>query len=279
MARSRMLKFYMSCLGRWAGKRLLGVGDYMRHDHYPPGLFESDQEKQDLLLRKARGSGDEAESDEEAKRTANGKARETRKKPSRRASSRTNQPATRAWSKCGEKTKLEILIEGVDRYEDDEDDEDAMLTRRLRYETMAEFYRDLSSWSVWKASRLYDMKLDDLYPADEVWILRNLTAKEMVRGDRFEQTPGSPPRGPFLEHQGLGTAVLSRICWTSDPSISMEDPGGRISRGVWAGHGFDIATLKRHEEALAAGEIWRDVSAEVVAEVESMWRANRCDEE
>lgn len=154
-----------------------------------------------------------------------------------------------------------------------------MLTRRLRYETMAEFYRDLSSWSVWKASRLYDMKLDDLYPADEVWILRNLTAKEMVRGDRFEQTPGSPPRGPFLEHQGLGTAVLSRICWTSDPSISMEDPGGRISRGVWAGHGFDIATLKRHEEALAAGEIWRDVSAEVVAEVESMWRANRCDEE
>lgn len=38
-----------------------------------------------------------------------------------------------------------------------------------------------------------------------------------------------------------------------------------ISRGVWAGHCFDITTLARHGDEIQGAE-WRDVSKEVASE-------------
>jgi len=58
-----------------------------------------------------------------------------------------------------------------------------------------------------------------------------------------------------------------RICWTSQPSYALKDLG--IHRGTWAGHLFDIVTQENHEAEVGLTG-WRDVSAEVVKEVEEL---------
>jgi hypothetical protein len=65
MAKRYIVKDYINCLDDWAEKRLINFGDYMDHSDYPRGLFETDEEKQDLLFKKVHRTGDEAEWDEE----------------------------------------------------------------------------------------------------------------------------------------------------------------------------------------------------------------------
>ncbi|KAI2781686.1 hypothetical protein F4815DRAFT_498394 [Daldinia loculata] len=85
------------------------------------------------------------------------------------------------------------------------------------------------------------------YPRDQPWVLRNLTTKE------------------FASH----TVILSRICWSSVPNA---DIGGstEITRGVWAGHCFDITQLSKHIE-MTQGETWIDVSSEVMDDISRIW--------
>jgi hypothetical protein len=47
-----------------------------------------------------------------------------------------------------------------------------------------------------------------------------------------------------------------------------------ISRGVWAGHCFDIKTLARHNrDKIEEGVKWTDVSEEVVSEIGGIWKS------
>jgi hypothetical protein len=93
-----------------------------------------------------------------------------------------------------------------------------------------------------------------------------LTTKEFVRSEAIALKPGYI-RGPKMLVLGFGEVVLSRICWSSE-----ERPGvnADISRGVWAGHRFDITTLARHQAETIAAE-WTDVSDEVAREIEDIW--------
>ncbi|KAJ2784318.1 hypothetical protein H4R18_001204 [Coemansia javaensis] len=77
-------------------------------------------------------------------------------------------------------------------------------------------------------------------------ILRNLTTKEYVR------------RSGIKRRNGLGFAVMSRIPWSTDPSVSIECSFA-VHRGVWAGHRFDITTT----DLVALDDSWRDVTEEV----------------
>ncbi|KAG5996198.1 hypothetical protein E4U52_007138 [Claviceps spartinae] len=113
------------------------------------------------------------------------------------------------------------------------------------------------------------MQRDDFYPRDEVWILRNLTTQQYVRREPLELGPGLA-HGPFVRGIGFGSVVLSRISWSSDDNTALQDPTGRIHRGLWAGHRFDITTMTRHEK-LTAGQNWTDVTEEVVEEVTAIW--------
>ncbi|AEO54560.1 hypothetical protein MYCTH_2297246 [Thermothelomyces thermophilus ATCC 42464] len=45
-----------------------------------------------------------------------------------------------------------------------------------------------------------------------------------------------------------------------------------ISRGVWAGHCFDITTWARHADETRGAE-WKDVSEEVASEIAGIWEA------
>ena len=105
------------------------------------------------------------------------------------------------------------------------------------------------------------------YPRDQPWILRNLTTKEYVH------------QGPVnLEYNDVyhldifyyfGKVVLLRIHWSSFTGEQAGHPSN-LSKGVWAGHRFDITTLARHE-AETEGEQWKDVSEEVATECASTW--------
>lgn len=90
-------------------------------------------------------------------------------------------------------------------------------------------------------------------------ILRNLTKKQYVR-DNSTST-------------ALGTVLLARICWSSDPSCAMAYDAHDLTRGVWAGDRFDITTLDRLEEDERSPGLWTDVSKEVHDEMVRIWES------
>ncbi|KAI0404659.1 hypothetical protein F4802DRAFT_615313 [Xylaria palmicola] len=115
----------------------------------------------------------------------------------------------------------------------------------------------------------FRVKSETYLPTDEQWILRNLTAKQIVRADAIALSPDYI-RGPDIRVLGFGEVVLLRVCWSTSSCVSMRDTTGSISRGPWAGHRFDITTLSRHE-AGTRREGWTDVSEEVAGEIAGIW--------
>ncbi|KAI0057635.1 hypothetical protein BV25DRAFT_1902584 [Artomyces pyxidatus] len=110
------------------------------------------------------------------------------------------------------------------------------------------------------------------YSSPHPWALFNLSKHEYVRADAVAELGGYKASDPLSnrgEEIGLGAVLLGRVCWSSDPSISMWYDGG-LHRGVWAGDRFKISPLvfKPGEEAQ-----WKDVSEEAVAELEAIWKA------
>jgi hypothetical protein len=152
------------------------------------------------------------------------------------------------------------------------------LTRRLKRMHALRMMRDFRYF-----------KLVDFYPPDQTWILRNLTAKQIVRADslaalkQLEQQEGSARFGLFVKGRvTFGCVVFARTSWsTYEPDEGHDaetytalDYSNR--RGVWAGHCFDITTTQRHHQQLQAMDAeeraaWRDVSEEVAAEMKIMW--------
>jgi hypothetical protein len=92
---------------------------------------------------------------------------------------------------------------------------------------------------------------------DSELILRNFTKKQYVR-DNSTST-------------ALGTVLLARICWSSDPSCAMAYDGHELTRGVWAGDRFDITTLDQLEKGTTG--VWTDVSKEVDDEMAGIWES------
>jgi hypothetical protein len=70
----------------------------------------------------------------------------------------------------------------------------------------------------------------------------------------------------------LGHVVLSRICWSSDSSVSMRYDGD-IHLGVWAGDRFDITSKDALDEKDENGQLveWTDVTDEVLEEMYEIW--------
>jgi hypothetical protein len=137
---------------------------------------------------------------------------------------------------------------------------------------------------------LRDYQLADFYPPDAAWVLRNLTAREIVHADALAQvTPDWRPQpheykayGAFVKGPiTFGCVVFARTSWSTGTLEEQRsgcydyfDYGRR--RGVWAGHRFEITTLERHAAQMQAGaaeerSAWRDVSDEVVQEMTRMW--------
>ncbi|KAG6106512.1 hypothetical protein E4U31_000782 [Claviceps sp. LM219 group G6] len=235
IAREYVVRDFMQSLGVWAGQQLITVGDYVEVDDHPPGLFATEEDKETLLERRPE---DEEAEDEDS---------EFNQLP-------VVQQAVTLYLRISRsfETELPEAITG--------------LRDRKLYSILGALRQDPCYRTVKNAIK---MQRDDFYPQDEVWILRNLTTQQYVRREPLELGPGLA-HGPFVRGIGFGCVVLSRISWSSSDTMGLPDPTGRIHRGLWAGHRFDITTMTRHEK-LTAGQNWTDVTEELVEEVTAIW--------
>ncbi|OCK90623.1 uncharacterized protein K441DRAFT_689361 [Cenococcum geophilum 1.58] len=125
--------------------------------------------------------------------------------------------------------------------------------------------------------KIVNPEFSQFYPKDQPWILRNLKTREYVRSDAIALRP-EYIHGPNIDVIGFGEVVLSRICWSSDPSVNIDGRkyNRNIHRGIWAGHCFDITTRAQHEERV--NEEWKDVSEEVAKEIANIWESEYGDD-
>ncbi|KAI0047402.1 hypothetical protein FA95DRAFT_1226092 [Auriscalpium vulgare] len=120
-------------------------------------------------------------------------------------------------------------------------------------------------------ARCYGM-YDAAFDADE-WVLCNLSKQEYVLSRTIKDFIGEETKGPFCRGRiGFGTAILTRICWSSDSSTAMPYKLG-LHRGEWAGDRFRVTTVDKFEETENTAE-WTDVGAQVVAAIEEIWRSD-----
>ncbi|EDR04036.1 uncharacterized protein LACBIDRAFT_330974 [Laccaria bicolor S238N-H82] len=131
-----------------------------------------------------------------------------------------------------------------------------MQTRCARHTGHVPDYVNIAKWMDDKSS------IDTAKPEDcnHQLILRNLTKKQYVRDDPTSTT--------------LGTVLLARICWSSDPSRSMAYEGHDLTRGVWAGDRFDITTLDRLEEDESTSGLWTTLARKFTTRWHVSWKAS-----
>jgi len=105
----------------------------------------------------------------------------------------------------------------------------------------------------------------EAYPKNRVCVLRNLSKKEYVRSDRIPIQVGDSDleyrqNAKVTDFPGLAFILISRICWSSDPSISMSyDKGDELVRGIWAGDRIDFSIFELVKSEMLTGG-WKDVS-------------------
>ncbi|KAJ9601867.1 hypothetical protein H2200_013640 [Cladophialophora chaetospira] len=96
------------------------------------------------------------------------------------------------------------------------------------------------------------------FPVDQQYVLLNFTTKDYVLDRSYLEI--DLPYTDKSSIRGLGDVVLSQICWTQDPSTSLECSPDL--EGAWAGHGFGIVTLSIFDEMTGGREGWKDVTNE-----------------
>ncbi|KAI0677690.1 hypothetical protein C8Q78DRAFT_960768 [Trametes maxima] len=95
------------------------------------------------------------------------------------------------------------------------------------------------------------------YPAGPL-VLCNLTKGEYVCEEKLMS------RRHF--DMSLAHALLVRVAWSSDPSVSMrcsDEFARELTRGVWAGDRFEVATMETLPKLTYENRRWRDVSSSV----------------
>ena len=106
----------------------------------------------------------------------------------------------------------------------------------------------------------------------DVWVLRNLSKREYVRSNGI---PDHDADGVLAYKQdigldgnpGLSRVLLSRICWSSDPSCSMHEGPLQLHRGPWAGDRFDVRVLDDVIESMKDEGKWVDVTRIAAREI------------
>ena len=132
------------------------------------------------------------------------------------------------------------------------------------HKPMKEFIARLPGHDYYRLKELYSL----YYPARDDWVACNLSKGYYVRASSVAKLSKQPAiTSPFMLRckQDLGHAILSQICWTSDPSGCLVD-----DRGSWAGKRFCITTLGRMP-ILPEGKEWIDVSAKICWLLKDVW--------
>lgn len=139
------------------------------------------------------------------------------------------------------------------------------LKRKSTYDT--DYYADQHWYQLTSCEQTYISASDDT-------VLRNLTTYEYVRIGPFHGLEQAFLGGKPYCLWGVGDLLLLRICWAG--SADIPSLRGLNTRGVWAGHRFDIVgedTLPRGEDD-AVLPPWKDVTDEVLAEYQNFVTLN-----
>lgn len=129
-------------------------------------------------------------------------------------------------------------------------------------------YSHMSNAMKIQARNLVVPEIEQFYPSDQPWVLRNFTTKELVYAKKIALKP-EYVHGPFIDVLGLCEVLMSRICW-STWTPGEEQWLESVHRGVWAGHRFDITMIERHER-VSRREEWKDVTEQVMKEIAVIW--------
>lgn len=224
LARPRIIRFYESYLGRWAGTNLICVGDYAQYEDLPKGILTEEDDKE---------------------------ARTGFTDPREKEYYGGESPISLYIFASARFTRLPEYI-GMPRILN-EKTEMAMLSNSKKDPKPADF------------KKVVCPEFSDFYPTDRPWVLRNLTTHEYVRAEEIA-IKKEHIHGPHIDYVGFGEVIISRICRSSDPSVSMNTS---IIRGPWAGHAFDIVPEEQLQEDKDVE--WKDVSREVSHYVSYIW--------
>lgn len=147
-------------------------------------------------------------------------------------------------------------------------DEDFKPVHRCRYsvEHLRSTSRNPRDWSAkgfgkdWKP---YREMMVPKYESSHPWVLCNISKGEYIRASVIAALTDMDESKPFISTQrggtiNLGYALLSQICWSSDPSTSMRYDSG-LCRGRWAGDRFEVTSMDKLDPQIA----WKDISKRV----------------
>ena len=237
IGRKYLHNYLASFLGQWAGQKLVCVGEDVDPGDLPPGLFSTDEADESRQRTIAIPYGHDY-SGEGVFSPA----------PSPLAHFTFPSISDMEGDITLESKALAIFFACRERCTD-------------RVDPAFEFARS----DIWLTESSY-------LPEDHSWILRNLTTREFVRAEAIALKPEFI-HGPHIDYVGFGEVLISRICWAVPSHLHMTDEVPlHISRGVWAGHCFDVTTTERHnQDEVVKGVAWKDVSEEVAAEIASIW--------
>jgi hypothetical protein len=233
IAREYVHNYYMSFLGWWAGKNIVCVGGDLDMGDFPPDLFSADELD---AFGQVRADLPVFYNDDRLSYIRGGSDLSLRHfaVPTVAAVHEAPNLAIESWrlySHCKARTR--------------EPDP--------AFEACGELVVNLSTYT----------------PQDQPWVLRNLTTMQFVRAEAIAIKPPQL-RGPDIQGTGFGEVLVSRICWARPAKPGTKDTTN-ITRGMWAGHRFDITTLARHQED-TKNEEWTDVSDEVAREISGIWK-------
>lgn len=129
-----------------------------------------------------------------------------------------------------------------------------------------------------KAFEMMDARCEET-TSGRVWAVCSLTKREYFRIGAIQALGAVPPGTPASawlkrSHIGPGTALLSRICWSSDPTVNLAYDGELLYQGPWAGNRIEVTSLERLERP----EEWKDVTEEVVEVMKEVMRAEYGDD-
>ncbi len=201
-------------LGQLANKNIVCVGEYAQPDDFPPGLF-SDDELENLCLEFA------------------------------------EYPPFRCFSAFTPPFTLDSFgHEGVSCIVEDvyPADESRALIERLKLEG-----RDITKDPAygWIHEGCESFFGGDLRPRRAAVDPPQLDNQGVRRAEVIALKPEFI-HGPHIDILGFGEVIISRVCWSALDCAST-DEFTNMSRGVWAGHCFDITTLAKHRDETKGG--------------------------
>lgn len=220
----------------WAGERIICLGDYARNDDYPDAV--------QLVIQSWKKAMDAALSGKES------------------TDSKKRYPDFRTH------------MLGTCRQVDGKDD----IVAITDYYNLRHIEVSLTPADKAKCSKLLaGLKTINKFPSERESVLCNISKRVFVRGDAIkdlhnycQERTNPRDRSPYYGIS-FAQAMLSQMCWSSDPTCAMalsDSDCERLTRGPWAGDRLEIVTrgilLQRLE--------WRDVTEEVCNWLEKLWK-------